>query len=435
MTSSLPPPPGMKGNPAAQRRDKAFVFANLPDPLPQEIADTSEISRLHRDWKLVPYAGTVENSGDNLRAFLSSMAYLSPSHGACITNKKQTSLGKMTVRIRRNEDFVFGVDTPAPGAIAQKYLDFIAGVNLDGKSIKELAGQFHEDVEETGDQFIEIVVATTLGVRTYSLFRHRPANCKYVATAKGEQRFVAISPIWRHDYLKKNPPPVLPLFPAFITQADGTERSIIHRKNGKNEWYGRPPAFSSWMYQYREFQDSSYMVKLSNNNFTGQVIIEAEDDNPQQTDEDARNAGFRNEADRIAANFTSQSDDPMTVWYTTRPFGARAMFVEQIEPNTSHEFYVAMDGLNEKQIIRAHSWSKRLMEATEATGLSSNVFMDVLKSRLPVIANVQENAVAILNRAFQAIVIMEGRVEFQSLALGFISPYQEIIEQTEMTTE
>lgn len=428
MTRSVPVPPIKQPRPGSKA--KAFAFADLPDPIPQEISDTSEIVALHRDWRLVPYAGTMEHSGDALRGFLSSMAYLSPSHGACIASKKTTALGKMTVRIRQNEDFVFGADTDAPMALATAYLDFLKAVNLDGKTIKELAGQFHEDWEESGDQFLEIVVATTLGVKTYSIFRHRPANCKYVATAKGEQRYVAISPVWKDAYLKKNPPAVVPLFPAF--EKDGKVlRSIIHRKNGKNEWYGRPPAFPAWMFMYREFQDASYMVKLSNNNFTGQIIIEAEDDNPEQTDQDARNAGFRNEADRIAANFTAQADDPMTVWYTTRPYGSRPMFVEQIEPNTSHEFYVAMDGLSEKQIIRAHSWSKRLMEATEASGLSSNVFLDALKSRLPVIGNVQENAIAILNKAFHAVAVMEGRTEYENLALGFVSPYRDILEQTE----
>jgi len=432
MTNGVPVPPIKTQQQMA--KGKAFSFADLPNPLPQEIADTSEIIQMHREWRLVPYAGTMEHSGDALRAFLSSMAYLSPTHGACIASKKQTALGKMTVRVRQNEDFVFGTDADAPLATSTAYLEFLKTVNLDGKTIKEMAEQFHEDWEEVGDQFIEIVVATTLGVRSYSLFRHSPASVKYIATKKGQQRYVAISPIWNPMYLKKNPPSVVPLFPAFVQDDDGVERTIIHRKNGKTVWYGRPPVFPSWIFQYREFQDSSYLVKLSNNNFTGQIIIEAEDDNPEQTDQDARNAGFRNEADRIAANFTAQAVDPTTVWYTTRPYGSKPMFVHEVRPNTSHEFYTAMDAMNERKIIRAHSWSARLMEATEASGLSSNVFMDALKSRLPVIGNVQENAVAILNRAFQAIVTMEGRREFESLALGFISPYQDILNQTQEVT-
>lgn len=48
----------------------------------------------------------------------------------------------------------------------------------------------------------------------------------------------------------------------------------------------------SWLYQYREYQDASYMVKVSNNNFTGQIIIEVEDDNPEATDEEAKATGI-----------------------------------------------------------------------------------------------------------------------------------------------
>lgn len=428
-SNGLLPPAGLKGDQTGQiRRGKAFSLADLPNPIETEIRDITEIQKLHKDWKFVPYAGTMDNSGDALRMFLASMAYLSATHGACISSKKTISFGKMMVRRRQNEDFTFGVDEETPNAQALSYLEFAEAINMDGKSIKDLALEFHEDWEEQGDQFIEIVATTTLGVRTYSLFRHRPENCKYLATAKGEQRFIAISPIWKDAYLRKNPPDVLPLFPVFDDKG-GTMRTIMHRRNGKNEWYGRPPAFGSWIFQYREYQDSSYLVKISNNNFTGQLIVEVEDDSPQQTEEDARKAGFASEADRIAANFTAQSDDPMTVWYMTRPFGSRAAFVHDIKPNTTQEFYKVMGEISERMIIRSHNWSKRLMEAEEAGGLSTNVFMDVLKSRLPVIANIQENAVALLNRAIQAISILDGKSDFQNLGVKFISPYQEIIDQ------
>lgn len=431
----LIPPPGVKGNaPMPKGKWSAFSFDDLPNPIPQEIADTDEIVKLHKDWKFVPYAGTVEYSGDSLRSFFESMVYLSPSHGACIQSKKLFSLGKMTVKRKKDPDFVFGIDEEVNPADGQRFVEFLKTIDTGGKSLKILAGEFHEDWEEAGDQFIEIVAATTLGVTQYSIHRHPPRNCKYLATGKDEQRFVAISPIWKDKYLRENPPDVLPIFPAVIEEG-GTLRTLIHRKNGKNHWYGRPPAFASWVYQYREFQDSTYLVKVANNNFTGQLIVEVEDDDPEKTDEAAKQAGFVNEAHRIADNFTAQSSDPMTVWYTTRPTGSRPMFVHDVKPNTTQEFYKVMGEISERVIIRAHSWSKRLMEATETSGLSTNVFMDVLKSRLPVIYNVQENAVAILNQAIRAIAVLANQPDFQDKAITFISPYQEILEQMEEAGE
>lgn len=409
-------------------RGKAFSLADLPNPINTEIRDTSELKKLHRDWKLVPYAGTTDESGDSLRAFLASMVYLSPTHGACISSKKQLSLGKLMVRKRQDEEFTFGVDEEASAQTSAAYLEFIKAINLDGKTLKDLSGDFHEDWEETGDQFLEIVVTTTMGVKSYAFYRHRPENCKYLATKKGEQRFIAVSPIWTTEFLKKNPPNVLPVFPLW-EEGKSTMRTILHRKHGKNEWYGRPPAFSAWIYEYREFQDSTYLVKTSNNNFTGQLIVEVEDDNPQQTDEDAKNAGFKNEAERVAENFTAQGDDPMSVWYTTRPFGSKPMFVHDVKPNTSQDYYKVVGEISERVIIRAHNWSKRLMEAEESSGLSSNIFMDVLKSRLPVIYNIQENATAILNKALRAVSFLEGKTEFESLGIAFVSPYQEILDQ------
>jgi hypothetical protein len=410
----------------------AFSLADLPNPLQLEINDPSELKALHREFLLVPYAGTVSESGDSLRAFLASMTYLSPTHGACIASKKDMAFGKIVIKILTDQDFNVGRNEDVSTAQAQAFLTFMKEINLDGKTWKDLAQSFHEDWEESGDQFLEIAVSKSLGVDSFSIFRHKPANCKYIATKRGEQRFLAISPIWDDTFLRKNPPTILPLFPAFKEEGS-ISRTILHRRHGKNEWYGRPPAFSSWIYQYREFQDSTYLVKVSNNNFTGQIIIEAEDDNPQKTDEAAQLAGFANEADRIAKNFTAQAADPMTVWYCTRPFGAKEMFAYQVKPNTSENFYTKMDALSEKHIIRAHNWSKRLMEATEAGGLSTNVFMDVLKSKLPVIAQVQEDGVSLLNKALQAVVTLAEKKEFEGLGLSFISPYQEILEQVQGT--
>lgn len=423
------PPPGVKNGTARPPKGKAFRFADLPDPMPAEIRDTTEITRVLKDWKLVPYAGSDDYTGDALRGFLASMTYLSPTHGACIQSKKRISLGQLLVARRVDPDFDLNQEEEVSLQIASGFVAFLKEVDTGGVKLKNLALSLYEDWEETGDQFLEVVVSNTLGVKGYAIHRHRPANVKYLATKKGEQRFLVISPIWKQKYLEENPPAVIPLFPAFEVEEGGTMRTIIHRKNGKGDWYGRPPAFSSWLYQYREYQDASYMVKVSNSNFTGQIIIEVEDDNPEATNQEAQAQGYRSEADRIHKNFTHEGDDPMTVWYSSRPTGAKPMFVHQVRPNTAESFYSEMDNIAEKKIIRSHGWNKRLMEAEEGAGLSSNVFIDVLKSRLPVIHNIQEDALAAINAAIQFIVTDSGRMEFDGLGLKFKSPFTDILEQ------
>lgn len=427
----LTPPPGLKGGTRQGTGKKAFRFAELPDPIPAEIRDTKEIQQLLKTWRLVPYAGTMESTGDALRNFFSSMTYLSSTHGACIASKKRFSLGKFVVRRRQDVDFDLGQEDTVQAATQSAFVEFLKTIETGGLKLRNMAISLYEDWEEVGDQFCEVVISEALGVKSYAIHRHRPANVKYLATGKGEQRWVAISPIWKEKYLKENPPAVVPIYPAFEVEPDGTMRTMLHRKNGKNEWYGRPPAWPAWMFWYREYQDASYLVKMSNSNFTGQVIIEVEDDNPDLTDEDARRSGYTSEADRIHKNFTHEADDPMTVWYSSRPTGARPMFVHEVKPNTAQDFYRVMDQITEAKIIRAHGWSKRLMEAEEGAGLSSNVFMDLLKSRLPVINGVQEDASAILNQAIAIMVADAGRKDLENIGISFKSPFQEIIDQTE----
>jgi hypothetical protein len=421
------PPPISKGSKRTVKGG-AFNFSDFPNPLPQEIADVDELKNLHRRYNLVPYAGSVDSSGDSLRRFLKSMSYLSPTHGSCIESKKRFAFGKMIAVNIQDGDF-FIEDLPEVTAQqAREFFEFLQSINTD-KNFKLMACDLYRNWEESGDQWLEIQWSESMGETTYSIFHHKPERVKYIATEKGEQRFAAISPIWTDHFLSKYPPDIIPVYPGVLETEDGVSKTLLHRRNG-GDWYGRPPAFPSWIYQYREFQDSSYLTKIAGNNFTGQVIIEAEDDNPAATDEAAREAGFENEAHRIEENFSSKSDDPMTVWYTTRPYGAKEMFVHQVRPNTSHEFYEAVGAIAEKKIIRAHSWSKLLMDDSESkSGLSTNLFMDVLKSKLPIINEVQENGVSILNHAIQIINELSG-AGFEGIGLDFRSPYQEIMEQS-----
>nr|HPR90906.1 hypothetical protein [Synergistaceae bacterium] len=312
----------------------AFSFPDFVNPLPQEVTDTEDIQKLHARYNLVPYSGTTTESGDSLRDFFSSMAYLSPTHGSCIQSKKRYSLGKIEVVNRQDDDFELGQDREVGNDLARLFVDFLKSIDF-GQKLRALACEFHEDFEETGDQWLEIIESRSLGEVKYACRRHAPSNVNYIASKKGEQRYAAISPAWTFDYLERYPPAVVPLFPAFMDMEDGTSRTIIHHKNGKNDWYGRPPAFSSWEYMYREFQDASYLVKVTHSNFTGQLILEVEDDNPELTEEEARKQGYRSEADRMQKNFSNEADDPQTILYMVRPSGSRPAFVKQIEPNTS----------------------------------------------------------------------------------------------------
>ena len=123
-------------------------------------------------------------------------------------------------------------------------------------------------------------------------------------------RMAAISPIWTDEYLRKNPPRMIPLYPNFTVE-NGAKKTLFHLKNGDNNWYGRPDSQSADLYKYREVQDAIYIVKQAANNFTGQIVLEVEDDgqDPAINENQAWESGFDSFADRMTENFTQRGKE------------------------------------------------------------------------------------------------------------------------------
>jgi hypothetical protein len=196
---------------------------------------------------------------------------------------------------------------------------------------------------------------------------------------------VAISPIWTEDYLRKNPPTIIPTFPNYEKKKDGTLRTIIHIKNGNGVWYGRPDWAGSWLYVFREYQDATYLVKQAANNFTGQHFIEIEEDDVESDDllsgEDAQKSGYADVMDRIEDNFTAKGEDPQTIMMTLRPYGAKQAFVYSFPSNTKENFYKITDEIARRKILENNQWSERLLGNAVGNGFSTDVFVSELKTK------------------------------------------------------
>ena len=179
-------------------------------------------------------------------------------------------------------------------------------------------------------------------------------------------------------------------------------------------------------------QDEVYLITQTDNNFTGQIIIEVEDDNPEFADEDAQDAGFDNEADRFIENFSNQSEDPLAVLFMKRPYGSKEMKVEQIKPNTNEKWYETNYQMSRAKIIELNQWSAKLLDDSTATGLNSGeAFLNVLKKMLPVIRSHQNNIDSTPNIALEAIIEYFNKPQFAELRLKSQSPYKEILNETE----
>ena len=433
-----------------------YELGNLTNPLPKEVRDVQEIQNFYknvkvvrfdgREFNLVPYAGTYHNSGDCLLGFYQMLNDLAPTQSSALGSIKHYSFGgKIDIIRSQDSEFELEQEEQISAQLKSQFLnDVLKKILLEEISWNNLAEKIWESGKDTGNAYLELVLTDTLGERSAALHWHKTEYCRYLATEKGEQKFIAISPAWDSPklmtdgkYLEENPPEILPKYPMFETnERTGVSRTIIHWKNGCFEWYGRPDSAGSVLDQYTEFADTVYRLKASANNFTPQLIVEAEDDNPEETNRDAQEAGFENEAERFAENYTNEGENPSSVIYTSRPFGAKPLFVAQIAPNTNENYYAVTGKLSRDRIIESHAWSSRLMMDDAATGLnSSDAQLAALKAKLPVVRKNQSIPEWVIGKALDSIVEFFGNTQYQDIKLKFKSPYAEMLEQVEEAQE
>lgn len=420
-----------------RRRPAVLELNRIENPIPGEVSDSDEIQNFFKRWNFVPFAGTTRESGQALLIWYLMLAQLSPTHSACISKKIKYAVGgKATFSRSVDPEWETGEEIePLSTADKVRYREAINQfIEFEGGVVK-----FHRrtgwSFEATGNAWVEMTYSETLGVGRVYLKVHRVTHCLYVNTEPGEARIVGISPKWDEQYLKKHEPRYVTLFPAFTSQPNGDLKTVFHLKNGDNDWYGRPESKGSDLYKYREVQDAIYLVRQSAANFTGQLIIEVEDDDPEFAeaveDEKAGKVGFNGFAERFEANYTQKSDDPQSVLVTARPYGSKPMFVFQIAPNTNQEWYKVTGEQAEQKIMRSHGCTPRFMGFEVAGGFSQDVFVsDYVLNMEPIINELRDELTRFTNDqmavAWSQLLKTEEWAEF---SVTFSPPIQSAVEQ------
>lgn len=416
-----------------RRKRSPLALFDAKNPIPDEVRDTDEISKVLDKYKLVPFAGTDKYTGDSLLTWYLMLARLSPTHGAAIEKLSKYAVGGRAIFVRsENPDYDIGeeavpltrAEKEAYEAAITEFIEFQGGVR-----------DFHRRLvwsyKAHGNAWVEMSVSQVNGQRRVHLRTVRQSNVRYLKTKPDEMRVAAISPIWTEAYLRDNPPRLLPMYPNFTVE-DGVQKTLFHLRNGDNNWYGRPDSQSADLYKYREVQDALYIIKQASNNFTGQVIIEVEDDGGDSgiTEDDAVKSGFDSFADRMIENYTQKGEDPMSVVVTSRPHGARPMFVFQVQPNTNQAWYKETGAMSENYILGAHGCTLRFMGKDASNGFSQDAFVsDYVMNMEPVIEDLRTTVMvfsnSILSVAWEAL----GLMQMDMISLSFNAPIQRQIEE------
>lgn len=430
--STLPNP---KAELRRKRGQKGMSLFTVKNPIPDEVADSDELKTLFSKYNFVPYAGTSRESGHSLLVWYLMLAKLSPTHGACIQKKTTYAVGtKPTPIVSVDPEWDTGESVTDLSANEKVlYRDAVNEFFAFEGGIRQFNKNVSWSIQATGNAWAEVTFSEVMGTGRINVKYHKPTYCLYLNTKPGEMKIVAISPSWDEGYINKKEPRYVPLFPNFAKTETGELKTIFHLKTGTNSWYGRPTSQSGDLYKYREVQDALYTVKQSAANFTGQLIIEVEDDDPQMApaieDEKAQGVGFSSFAERFEHNYSQKADEPQSVLLTARPFGSRPMFVFQVAPNTNQEWYKVTGEIAEQKILRAHECTLRFMSFDVSNGFSTDAFIsDYVINMEPAINALRDTVTGFTNQILSAGWDLLGKMDMNRYSITFTEPIKTIVD-------
>jgi len=419
---------------------RAFVvgdFNELSNPIADQITDGEEIKKLFKHYPYIPYSGSSFQSRDELLNLLNLLTASSPTLGACIGNiKNYVFAGPIKIGRFNGDDYEALEDE----TLSKRYFEFINKIDINSDAVKNPIKGFlksiYDNHKKTGNQFLAIYLSETGGTKDARIIRNEPQYCRYLATSVDEPKQVAVSLKWDYTYVKQNPPETIPIYP-YYTEVDGVKKTMVHVKNGNYPWYGRPDWMPSWLAAFSEYQNKIYVIKESRNDFRPRTIIEFEDGedenffNDATDDKSANEAGYDSAVQRWQANTTMSEGDPQMSIVTNRPAGARRFHAHEFKSNTSHEFYTAINNENERDIIRANNWSKKLMDGDTAGSLAggSGFMDDVASKELSVLPDLRFDCLCGLNTAYSVIAEFLGETEFIDLGLTIESKFKTINDE------
>ncbi len=409
---------------------RSGAFGSVANPIEEEMKDIEQVRKTYAQLPLISF---FDNSDATLR-FLRNLKEFSPTHGACISEIGRYVLGGEIEVTRHKEEGLYqkDFDTEASTSENLAMVNFVKSLNPNMErrafvQLLDIAKGVYQNRKTYGNAFIRINMVTVGSSKFVYIENIDAEKCRYWATLPNEPKVIAISTLWNYDYVLRNPPDLIGVYPNMTELDNGMVSTIIHDHNKSvgRDWYGLPDAMNSLYWQYAEMQQGKYFTEGFASDFAGRVLMEyvGEAESDQTDFEDAITDTFTNKAGtdkkRIITRMRLPEDTPITV----HEFGA----------NTEHEFHKGISELCENEIIKSHSWNKILIGVPIAGKLgTSTEFLDIYKIKnTALISPLRHQTMQSINTALSiAEEFMTGKTTINdTVSLGLRDLYKDMITQ------
>lgn len=401
-------------------------ISDQDNPFVQQIKDDEKLKEIFRDRPFIPYNGTNQDPCHSLLNVLKILAELSPTHSSVINALSFYCFGGK-ISLVNSVDTEFSLSQNELSEVqAKPYFEYLQLIKPK-HGFRDLAQKLFFNRKYSGEHYVRVDYYELAGIRSAKISCVDNLQILPVIPEPGEPDTFILFTSYQQVSNKKYE--TVGKYPYITVNKDGSYSTIISFIN--TDYYrGRPKEKGIMIDTYREYKDNIFLTRQSANNFTPQVFIESEDPDPNMynaENDDALKAGFESLEARMRYNLTNNGDDPQSILHSNRPFGTSPAFVYEFKQNTSEKWFNITGSITENRIIKAHSWSSRLMDGNVANGLSSNQFIDELKIKLPLIELHQSIEESTINTAIDS-ALNWMNIDFSGIDIKFTNPFKTMID-------
>lgn len=444
------------------------MIFQLPNPIPETVKDTEQLTEFYRKYGIIPYFGTNESSSQGMLDLLMTLSELSPSFNAVRRDLKEYTFGQ-NARIQAKQIEGLELDIAELDANSQiKYFEYLKDIGIQLKDILKKLRTVDDHLSVSGNAYIRIKRVTVVDTVRYFISVPHFKHVAYLNSRDAGEQFVIISKwIGDEQMMIKYKPTIIrvtqqgmPL--KFDKKKGGVEEAIVHIKSESNtdesDYYGRPDIIPVLHWLYTDYQVGNLNSKISATEIITKKILAFEGEDPNAiTDDDDYNTEFNgkevggSKLDSFQRNMltlkkltTQLGSHPSemgpnavgSIAGVEYPHGGSPPTVIDLEMNrdTGHQTFQQEQATT--MIAGNQGWAPELVSLRKtATTLGGNLLYDIFSIKnTTTIRPRQIKFEDIINNILHQIVTMEGNKEFEYYGIELIDNISKLVESMKSTS-
>lgn len=249
-------------------------------------------------------------------------------------------------------------------------IDFVDNVNNDGDSLVEIARKCIINYESTGIAFCELIKGEDSSKKFYKIYNQDSQRCLYAAPESdgGTPTHVYISECWTDNYIRKNEPRKLPIFPEW-EDVNGAQRCVIIMKNFSigRDYYPLPTFIAAFLAGRSEYESDRHNLDGFYKDFRPDIFLQffapdgMTDEEKQKFSEDVMNT------------YTNRNrEDPQNVFVQVVESEAMKANVQTFNKDGKEGEFIKLKDDSRQSVFTAHGWHPVLAGVPVTSGMGDS---------------------------------------------------------------